>query len=78
MGVLRPEERQIIEHSLGLSRSKESYRNYFCAGDDHDDMPQIKSLVQLGFMRASHKINDGTSTIYVVTDAGKAALDKTI
>jgi DNA-binding PadR family transcriptional regulator len=78
MGILRPEERQIIEHSLGLGRAKESYRNHFCAGDDHSDMPQINSLVQLGFMRASHKINGGRDTIYVVTDAGKAALNKTV
>lgn len=77
MDVLRPEERQIIEHSLGLTQAGESYRNHFCAGDDHDDMPQIKSLVQLGFMRASHKINQGRDTIYVVTEAGKAALQKT-
>jgi hypothetical protein len=78
MGILRPEERGIIEHSLGLSRSSESYRNYFCAGDDHSDTPQIKSLIALGFMRESHKINGGSSTIYVVTEAGKAALNKTI
>jgi hypothetical protein len=78
MGILRPEERHVIEHSLGLSRWPRSYRNHFCAGEGHDDMPYIKSLIELGFMRASHTINDGRDTIYVVTDAGRAALDKAI
>ncbi len=76
MGVLRPEERDIIKHSLGITYKPEPYRNYFCADEGHADMPTINSLVQLGFMRMSHKINDGRDSIYVVTDAGRAALDK--
>lgn len=78
MGVLREPEKEIIRHTLGLNRSNESFRNYFCAGDSHADQPTIDSLVQLGFMRASHTINQGRDTIYVVTDAGKAALHKTV
>ncbi len=79
MGVLRDTERSVIEHSLGInSRNKTPYRNHFCAGEGHADLPYIKSLVALGFMRASHTINDGRDTIYVVTDAGKAALQKVI
>lgn len=78
MGVLRENELHIIRHALGLNRAKESYRNHFCAGPDHDEMPAIKSLVDLGFMRASHTINEGRDTIYVVTPAGRAALDKVI
>lgn len=64
----------ILRHSLGLSRSREAYRNHFCAGDGHADMPLINDLVDAGFMRLSHRINEGRDTIYVVTPAGRAAL----
>jgi hypothetical protein len=74
MAKLRETEVGILKHSLGLNRSDTAYRNYFCADEGHADMPTISSLLQLGFMRASHKINDGRDTIYVVTEAGKQAL----
>lgn len=80
MGKLREPEVEIIRHTLGLNRAPESYRNYFCAETNggHTDQPTIDSLVQLGFMRASHTINQGRDTIYVVTDAGRQALHKTV
>jgi hypothetical protein len=67
-------EREIIKHSLGLTRSNVTYRNYFCADPDHADMPLIRSLIASGHMRASHTINGGRDTIYVVTEVGRAAV----
>jgi len=80
MGVLREPEKDIIRHSLGLDRSTESYRNYFCAetAGCHADQSTIDSLVQLGFMRAARTINNGRDTIYVVTEAGRQALNKKV
>lgn len=78
MGKLREQEREIIEHSLGLSRNKTEYRNYFCTHPGAVDWPVIESLVALGFMRESHKINEERDTIFKVTDAGRAALNKTV
>ena len=78
MGKLRDEERDVIEHSLGLSRGKGEFRNYFCTHPGATDWPTVQSLVQLGFMRESHKINEERDTIFKVTDAGRAALHKTV
>lgn len=71
------EMREIMRHSLGLTRGTEMYRNYFCADDGHADMPIIEQCIVAGLMRASHKINGGRDTIYVVTESGIAALRAT-
>lgn len=78
MGKLREQEREIIEHSLGLTRSKAEYRNYFCTHPGATDWPTIQSLVQLGLMRLTHKINEERDYIFKVTDAGRSALNKTV
>jgi len=64
----------ILRHATGLDRSKEAYRNYFCADEHHSDMPLINDLVAAGLMRAARKINDGRDTIYIVTQAGASKI----
>ena len=70
--LLTPAHTVILVHSLGLARARESYRNYFCASDDHDDMPLISDLCGAGLMRLARRINGDRDGIYVVTDAGRA------
>jgi hypothetical protein len=61
----------ILTHSLGLQgKIRTSHRNFFCASPGHDCVPLIEELIEMGLMRASHKINDQKDTVYVVTPAG--------
>ena len=71
---LSDEQRDLMKHTLGLDRAAESYRDYFCAGEDHADMPIISQLIELGMMWKSHVINDGRDAIYKVTVAGRKSL----
>lgn len=71
---LTTDERGVMLHTLGLDRSKESYRNHFCAGDDHDELPVIRDLCRKGFMEPRYRINQGRDMIYAVTPAGREAL----
>lgn len=64
-------EKELLRHTLGLDRHPEIYRNYFCAEAGHADLPLIERLIAFGMMRASHTINQGRDTIYVVTELGK-------
>jgi hypothetical protein len=77
-------ETEILGHSLGVNilsakRSikkrdkklpKEFYRNRFCAGDDHEDLPVLQSLEKMGYMARGQKINGGRAIIWYVTDEG--------
>ena len=58
----------IMRHSLGHT----GYRNRFCAGQGHVDMPLLKDLCEAGLMAVGGTINKGTSTLYYVTEAGQA------
>jgi hypothetical protein len=78
MRDLTPEEHDLLRHTLGLSRAKESYRNYFCAGPDHDELPVITTLIEPGAMKASHTINGGRDTIFKATEAGQQACLKPV
>ena len=74
----------IIGHSLGInvyhakvSKKKRDkklpndfYRNRFCAGDSHDDMPTLLSLEELGYMSRGLKINNGRDILWYVTETG--------
>ena len=55
---------QLLKHSLGLDyvdqkkintfkKTKDSYRNRFCAGESHDDYPNLKVLCDIGIMAHS-------------------------
>lgn len=75
---------EILGHSLGVNLlyskkstknrdkklPKEFYRNRFCAGDGHDELPVLQSLEKMGYMAQGQKINEGRDMIWYVTDEG--------
>lgn len=75
---------EILGHSLGVNLfhakqsskkrdkklPKEFYRNRFCAGAGHDDLPILQSLEKMGYMAQGEKINAGHDTLWYVTDEG--------
>jgi hypothetical protein len=77
-------EAEILGHSLGINLlhakqsakradkllPKEFYRNRFCAGDGHDDLPTLKTLEKMGYMARGQKINQGRDTLWHVTPEG--------
>ena len=71
-------QREIILHALGLNRRDREYRNHFVSGSGSDDYQHCEELVTAGLM-TRHKGNvlSGGDNIYIVTDAGRAALNLT-
>lgn len=75
---------EILGHSLGIDllHAKQStkkidkklpaefYRNRFCAGDGHDDLPTLQALEKMNYMAQGQKINEGRDTLWYVTDEG--------
>lgn len=75
---------EILGHSLGInllhakeSRKKsdkklpkEFYRNRFCAGNGHGELPTLQALEKMGYMAQGQKINQGRDTLWYVTDEG--------
>lgn len=75
---------EILGHSLGVNLlhakqstkkrdkklPKEFYRNRFCAGDGHEDLPTLQVLEKMAYMAQGSKINQGRDTIWYVTDEG--------
>ena len=84
------EQAEILSHSLGINLlhakqshkksdkklPKEFYRNYFCAGNEHDDLSTLKALEKMGYMAQGQKINQGLHTLWYVTDDGIAQFSK--
>lgn len=67
------DERCLIQHTLGLDRSRIAYRNYFSADQGHRDVPTLNALVERGLMvRETSAISPGF--IFRVTAEGKKAL----
>ncbi len=64
------DERDLLAHSLGLTASKVSYRNYFNAEPGHGDMPIVESLIAKGLMFQ----NPRNPYYYHVSDAGYAIM----
>lgn len=80
-----PAHLHILRHSIGLDDNghvkygyKSSERNYYCTGPDCSGRADIMELEAAGLMKFSHHINDGTSEIFYVTDAGKVAALKDV
>ena len=75
---------EILGHSLGIDLlyakqstkkrdkklPKEFYRNRFCAGDGHSDLPTLQALEKMTYMAQGQKINNGRDTLWYVTDEG--------
>ncbi len=72
---LTAKERHILRHTLGLTRSKESYRNRFVTGPDTDDWPMVQALCTRGLMvaRGGPQAIIGGMTVFQATDAGRIA-----
>lgn len=75
-GQITDAHREIMRHSLGLPQGKGAYRNHFCAGAGHADVPLLEALCAEGYMTLSHRINDGRDGIYIVTDSGRRLLSE--
>ena len=81
---------KIVAHTLGvdvhLARTsvkkrdkklpKDFYQNRFCTSEGHSDLPVIEELQGLGYMEPFAKINQGTSTLWWVTEAGESIFRK--
>jgi DNA-binding PadR family transcriptional regulator len=70
------EETHILKHALGLDQAKESYRNYYYAGSDHEDFDTLEKLVTEGLLTRRRDTFDEMSISYVysVTEKGKFLL----
>lgn len=69
------EQREIMRHTLGLSRGNREYRNYFVTDSGTTDYPHCEALVAAGFMtRREGNALSGNSPVFSVTEAGRAAL----
>ena len=78
---------EIIGHSLGVNvyhakkskkkadkrLPKDFFRNRFCAGEAHNELPILISLEQIGFMKIGGKINEGRDSLWYVTESGISA-----
>lgn len=63
---------QILKHTIGINRKPIPYRNHFVASEGHSDMPNIKILVELGFMaEATPEFLDSKSQCFYATDEGR-------
>lgn len=65
-------QRHLLEHTVGFKSKQPFFRNYFCAGPDHDDWNTLQYLCDLGYMRVSQPSDiHGGMSIFSVTDSGK-------
>lgn len=61
----------ILKHALGLNYKKEPYRNYYIAGENHEDFTTLQELVAEGLMIRCDKHTNIPGYIYRVTKKGK-------
>lgn len=71
--MLTAKEKDVMRHALGLPTGK-PYRNHFCASEADADWQTLLELCGKGLMKVSMAPNElsGGSTVFSVTDAGKA------
>lgn len=65
------EQRDIILHSLGLTRSEKPFRNHYC---DRDGDPKLEAMVTAGWMRHGSLLNEKRDRYYHVTESGAEAV----
>ena len=76
---MKTEERDILMHALGMRKVGDpSFRNHFVTGPGTTDYPHCEALVAAGMMRrrAGHLLTGG-DPLFIVTDAGRAAMKGT-
>jgi len=76
MKPLTEKHLKILEHSLGGSNSIKWYRNYFVATEGHYDLPLIRDLEKVGYIKRIETVShcDNDEMLFVVTLRGKKAL----
>lgn len=74
---LTEQQREIMRHALGLNRGTREYRNHFVTGPGSDDYADCETLTDAGLMKKypGHVLTGG-DPCYVVTDAGRQALER--
>jgi hypothetical protein len=65
------DQRHIIRHSLGLTRSRKAYRTHYCTRDGD---PALEEMVTAGWMERGDKLNEGRDRYYHVSAAGAKAV----
>lgn len=68
--VLTEKHFKILKHSLGGNNPIKWHRNYFVAVEGHYDLPLIRDLEKLGYMKRV----ETNEMLFVVTLRGKKAL----
>lgn len=74
---MTPEQIELARHALGLKDGhKQSYRNYFVAGQDHPDFPNWQAMAKAGeaFHHGPNPIFGGDYCFVLTRDGAKAAL----
>ena len=73
---MKTEERDILMHALGMRKvGDRSFRNHFVTGPGTTDYQHCEALVAAGMMRRREGNElTGGSPLFIVTDAGRAAL----
>lgn len=70
---LTAEQREIMEHALGMNSTAPGYRNYFASEPGCDGHQHLILLARAGLMRAGRMIPGGLQYFHV-TEAGRAAI----
>lgn len=74
---LTANERELMEHALGLNYHRTSFRNHFVTGPGSTDWDAWQSLVDRGFaVRREPSPISGGDYVFTVTDEGKSVLAK--
>lgn len=70
---LTDNQKKLLEHTLGSTDPEKWYRNYFCAGPSHSDLPDLEELEKNGIMRRieTPRFLMEKDIVFVVTDEGK-------
>lgn len=73
--MITEEQRQVMQHALGVTRGNREYRNHFVTGPGSDDYPHCIALVNAGMMtrRAGNALSGGDD-IFTVTELGRTTL----
>lgn len=69
-------ERDCIEHALGLNRARRPYRNFFAAEPGSPDHEAFVKLAARGLAQLGRRTSPGfPCDIFIVTEAGQRAVN---
>ena len=72
--MLSEAQRHVMLHALGLTRAKESYRNYFAANPGTPDCAIWEGLEASGLAQRIRPLSPDSLIVFCVTPAGRSAL----